>query len=111
MVRLDTYRDSGHGAPALEVHMIRDFFSEEKEVLTMNEKDLQNKKIEERKKRIIEILVEIDRIHKENDGRLTIDELKLRVIVEINLDFWSLSNKLKALQAFLSRLRSKVFSP
>ncbi len=58
----------------------------------------------DQKGRIIEILVEIDRIHRENEGKLTVKEVKLRVIVRINLSVWNVFTKIKTLRKYLSRL-------
>ena len=58
---------------------------------------------------IIDFLVEIDRIHTENDGKLTVEEIKLRIAVKISIDLWSISNKLMKLRNFLCELIKKIF--
>lgn len=59
--------------------------------------------------KVLDILIEIDRVHKENDGKLTIDEIKLRLAIKINLNLWSISNKLKSLHKFLRNFIKKFF--
>lgn len=53
--------------------------------------------------KIIQLVVKIDKIHKENCGKMTIDELKLRIEVRINLELWSAQNTLKNLLKHIHR--------
>lgn len=50
-----------------------------------------------RSDKILQLVVKIDKIHKENDGKMTIDEIKLRIEVRINLKLWSIENTFKSL--------------
>lgn len=55
------------------------------------------------KDKIIELILEGDRIHTENDGVVTIDEIRVRMIIRVNLNIMALSNKLLALKKFVCK--------
>jgi hypothetical protein len=50
---------------------------------------------DKQKEIILEILIDMDRIHRENTNNITVDELKLKVIVRFSLSLWKLFTWLK----------------
>ena len=90
---------------------MRGFLSEEERIAMEEHKNQSNGSppANNRSGNIIDFLVEIDRIHTENDGKLTVEEIKLRIAVKISIDLWSISNKLMKLRNFLCELIKKIF--
>ncbi len=68
-----------------------------------------NNTVKSREEKILNFLLEIDRIHEENNGEFTFDELKLRIAISINLNLWSILNKLKLIRKFLSKFKDKFW--
>lgn len=69
----------------------------------------ENKVAKRREEKILNFLVEIDKIHAENDGKITFDEVKLRIVISINLNLWNILNKLKLIRKFLSKFKEKFW--
>ena len=70
-----------------------------------------NKKLPESSKKadkILELVVKIDKIHKENGGKMTIDEWKLRIEVRVNLKLWSVETTLKKIIKFFKVVACKA---
>lgn len=55
------------------------------------------------KDKIIELILEGDRIHAENHGKVTVDEIRVRMIIRVNLNIMALSNKFLALKKFICK--------
>lgn len=53
------------------------------------------------KDQLLELVVELDRVHTENRGRISVDEMRLRVIIRISLNIKALANKIKAIKKFI----------
>lgn len=62
---------------------------------------MRKKSRKSRKDKIVELIVQVDKIHTENHGRVTADEIRLRVMIRVNLNVMSLTNKFTALKKFV----------
>lgn len=73
--------------------------------------ELKNKKLpksSEKANKILELMVKIDKIHKENSGKMTVDEWKLRIEVRVNLKLWSVETTLKKIIKFFKAVACKA---